>query len=92
MSYDINTVTADCYEGTLCLINKFGVSDETALAQLEADITFAKSAELENTPINGYNINFSEIDTDLLMIATIQSAQGVTNNLKRIFEKSIKTV
>lgn len=37
----------------------------------------------------GYDINFSEMDTDLLMIATIQSAQGVTNLLKTIFRESI---
>lgn len=37
----------------------------------------------------GYDINFSEMDTDMLMIATIQSAQGVTNLLKTIFRESI---
>ncbi|MGN0536036.1 MAG: Fic family protein, partial [Eubacterium sp.] len=30
---------------------------------------------------NGYTIDFSEIDTDELMIATIQSANGVTDYL-----------
>jgi len=33
----------------------------------------------------GYDIRFSEMDTDLLMIATIQSAQGITDLLKQIF-------
>lgn len=37
----------------------------------------------------GYDINFANLDTDLLMIATIQSAQGITNLLKQIFEESI---
>lgn len=37
----------------------------------------------------GYEINFADMDTDLLMIATIQSAQGVTDLLKQIFSKSI---
>lgn len=37
----------------------------------------------------GYEINFADMDTDLLMIATIQSAQGVTDLLKRIFTESI---
>lgn len=37
-----------------------------------------------------YNINFSEIDTDLLMIATIQSASGVNDLLFKIFKDSIK--
>ena len=37
----------------------------------------------------GYEINFADMDTDLLMIATIQSAQGVTDLLKHIFSESI---
>lgn len=38
----------------------------------------------------GYDLNWSEVDGDLLMIATIQSAQGVTDLLQRIFEDIIK--
>ena len=38
----------------------------------------------------GYDINFSEIDSDELMIATIQAANGVTDNLERVFSESIK--
>lgn len=37
----------------------------------------------------GYDISFADMDTELLMIATIQSAQGVTDLLKRIFEDGI---
>lgn len=37
----------------------------------------------------GCDINFSDMDTDLLMIATIQSAQGVADLLKTIFRESI---
>ena len=37
----------------------------------------------------GYEINFADMDTDLLMIATIQSAQGVTDLLRHIFTESI---
>ena len=37
----------------------------------------------------GYDINFVEMDTERLMIATIQSAQGVTDLLKQIFNESI---
>lgn len=37
----------------------------------------------------GYEINFADMDTDLLMIATIQSAQGVKDLLTRIFAESI---
>lgn len=38
----------------------------------------------------GYDINFADMDTELLMIATIRSAQGVTDMLKQIFEESLK--
>ena len=38
----------------------------------------------------GYNINFADMDTELLMIATIRSAQGVTDMLKQLFLESIK--
>ena len=38
----------------------------------------------------GYDINFSEIDTDELMVATIHSANGVTDHLKEIFKAHIK--
>ncbi|MGN0475798.1 MAG: Fic/DOC family protein [Ruminococcus sp.] len=195
MAYDINAITEDCYENTTCLINKLGITDENQLAVIEADITFAKTSQLEEKPVsgkfdlehykaihrilfedlydwagklrtiniskkgttfadavdlkvacnrcfkrikshnyfldmnfdafvenivdlyctlnmihpfregngrterifiaqlirfNGYNIDFSEIDTDYLMIATIQSAQGVTDNLISIFKEYIK--
>lgn len=38
----------------------------------------------------GYSLNFSEIDGDLLMIATIQSAQGVTDLLNRVLSKVLQ--
>ena len=38
----------------------------------------------------GYDISFADMDTELLMIATIQSAQGVTDMLKQIFVESLK--
>lgn len=38
---------------------------------------------------NGYSINFDRIDTDELMMATIQAANGITDNLKNIFEFAI---
>lgn len=194
MAYDINSVGEDCYKGTVCLINKFGITDEKQLAEIEADITFAKASKLEENPIdgkfdtehykaihrflfedlydwagklrtiniskkgtkfvnaedlenlcekcferiklnnyfqnipfesfvenivdlycylnmlhpfregngrterifiaqlirfNGYDIDFSKIDSDYLMIATIQAAQGIAYNLIKIFEQNI---
>lgn len=38
----------------------------------------------------GYDLNWSEVDGELLMIATIQSAQGVTDLLRQVLGKSIK--
>lgn len=37
----------------------------------------------------GYDINWSEVDTDLLMLATIQSANGVTDLLRNILSDAI---
>ncbi len=38
----------------------------------------------------GYDINWAEVDADLLMIATIQTAQGVTDILWKIFNEYIE--
>lgn len=38
---------------------------------------------------NGYDFNFSDIDKDELMIATINSANGVTDYLKALFDETI---
>ena len=37
-----------------------------------------------------YRLNWADIDGDLLMIATIQSAHGVTDLLHNIFEEAIR--
>ena len=194
MSYSIDSITDDCYEGTTCLVNKLGIKNEKQLSEIEADITFAKTSKLEEIPIkgnfdlehyksihkflfedlyswagelrkiniskkgtnfanadeleylctecfqrlkennyyrntdfdsfvenivdlyctlnilhpfregngrterifisqlirfNGYDIDFSDIDTDYLMFATIQSAQGITDNLVNLFKENI---
>lgn len=124
MSYSINSITDDCYEGTTCLVNKFGIKNEKQLSEIEADITFAKTSKLEEIPLkgnivdlyctlnilhpyregngrterifisqlirfNGYDIDFSDIDTDYLMFATIQSARGITDNLLNLFKENI---
>ena len=57
MAYSLNPSSANCYEGTTCLINKFGVKDEKRLSELEAQITFAKAVLLEEAPIEG-NFDF----------------------------------
>lgn len=50
MSYSIDATTANCYDGTICLVNKFGIKDDKKLAQIESDITLAKTAILESLP------------------------------------------
>lgn len=40
----------------------------------------------------GYALNFSEVDGDLLMIATIQSAQGVIDLLKRVLGEATRPI
>lgn len=52
MGYDINASTSDCYEGTACLINKLGITDDNKLKEFEGAVTFAKASELEQTPIS----------------------------------------
>lgn len=47
MSYSVDPISDNCYEGTTCLINKFDIRDEEKLSEIEAKITVAKSAELE---------------------------------------------
>ena len=37
----------------------------------------------------GFHLDFSTIDTDLLMMATIQSAHGVTDLLKRVLGEGV---
>lgn len=38
----------------------------------------------------GYEIDFSEFDMDLLMLATIKEAQGVTDSLRQFFTNAIR--
>lgn len=38
----------------------------------------------------GYNINFSECDTDLLMVSTVLAAQGVMDQLLAFFDEAIQ--
>lgn len=40
----------------------------------------------------GYSLNFSEVDGDLLMIATIQSAQGVRDLLKQVLGDMVQPI
>lgn len=50
MGYSIDPISANCYEGTTCLINKFDVRNEEQLMILETTITHAKTTLLESQP------------------------------------------
>ena len=60
MAYSLNPSSSNCYEGTTCLINKFDIRDEEKLAEIEAQITFAKAVMLEDSPIEGNLVEFFE--------------------------------
>lgn len=53
MSYDIETITDNCYDGTTCLINKFNIRDEEQLSSVESQITAAKISMLQQNPLKG---------------------------------------
>ena len=53
MKYSLDPSSANCYEGTTCLINKLNIRDEQKLMETEAQITFAKAVMLEASPIKG---------------------------------------
>lgn len=53
MGYRLNPSSADCYEGTTCLINKLNIRDEQVLSEIEAQITFTKASMLEIELIDG---------------------------------------
>lgn len=57
MAYSLDPSSANCYEGTTCLINKFDIRDEVKLSEIEAQITYAKTVMLEENPIKG-NFDF----------------------------------
>ena len=53
MAYSLNPSADNCYEGTTCLVNKLGIRDSERLAEIEAQITFAKTVLLEENPVVG---------------------------------------
>lgn len=57
MGYSVDKLTSDCYEGTTCLINKFGIKDDKQLSIIEGQISFAKGSKLERNPIKA-NFDF----------------------------------
>lgn len=58
MSYNTDSITDNCYEGTTCLINKFNIRNEKQLTIIESQLTLAKISLLNQNPING-NFDFN---------------------------------
>lgn len=58
MSYNIDSLTDDCYKGTSCLINKLNIQDERQLELIESQITLGKISMLLKNPLNG-NFDFN---------------------------------
>lgn len=58
MPYEIEPSTANCYEGTTCLINKMDIRDEAELAATESALTLANIGLLEQAPMEG-NFDFA---------------------------------
>ncbi len=52
MGYSIEASGDSRYPNTTCLINKFGITDDKKLCEIEGEITFAKAAVLESSTID----------------------------------------
>lgn len=61
MSYSIDSLTDNCYDGTSCLVNKLDIRDEKQLDIIESHITLAKISILQQNPING-NFDFEHFN------------------------------
>lgn len=57
MSYSIDALTDNCYEGTSCLVNRLNIRDEKDSDSMESQITLAKIPLLQREPIKG-NFDF----------------------------------
>lgn len=57
MAYSLDSLSDSCYPGTTVLINRYNIQEEAQLADVEALIVSAKSAQLETSPLSG-NFNF----------------------------------
>ena len=82
MSYNLSVTNADCYEGTTTLINKLGITSEgNGRTERVFFVQLIRNA--------GYDIDYSTLNSDLLMIGSIQAASGVMDTLVKFFEENI---
>ena len=89
MAYSLNPSSDNCYEGTTCLVNKFGIRDEEITPSEKGNGRTQRIYFTQLIRHYGYDINFADVDTDELMIATIQASSGVMDFLVEFFENSI---
>ena len=53
MAYDVDPTQDSCYPDTTVIVNKFGFRDAEQLADAESLITWTKTIELEENPLDG---------------------------------------
>jgi len=62
MSYSIDSLSDNCYDGTNILINKLGIKNQKLLDEVEQTITSINSAEIEvNTEFKNVDFEFYKI-------------------------------
>ena len=86
MVYSLNPTSDNCYEGTTCLVN----NDVNYIHPFREGN--GRTQRIYFTQLirrYGYDINFADVDTDELMIATIQASGGVVDLLREFFRNSI---
>ena len=52
MSYEMGSLTENCYPNTTILVNKYGITDEQKLSDVESMIVSIKTAKWEQTPLS----------------------------------------
>lgn len=82
MGYSIEANSDSCYPNSTRLINKFDIKNNKKLAEIEAEITFAKAAVLESSKVK------LPLDFEIIRVFTVFCLKICTNG-QVIFEKSI---
>lgn len=53
MAYSIDPIQDNCYPGTMVLVNKLNIRDETILREAETLATYINASKLEQNPLEG---------------------------------------
>ena len=90
MGYSIDSISADCYSNSTCLINKFDIRDEATLAKVEGDIVLLKSSVLLSQPPAGA-FDFAQYRAiHKYLFEDIYCSHGVSDHLKQLFWEAIQ--